>query len=200
MRRELGVGEKDILVGLITSGDFQKRGVDIFIRSLARMNPELRKNVRGLVVGKENHLELYRTLAQQAGLGDRIRFLEPTPQVERCYHALDIFAYPARYEEFGLSVQEAMACGVPVLTSRRVGAVELLGRAGGSMLLENPEESAFAARLEELIAQPDMRRQWSETGMKATKGNTWDRNFQQIQKLYESLLQKKSLKPSSACG
>lgn len=188
MRHGLGVGKAEILIGLVTSGDFQKRGVDIFIRSLARLNPEVRGRVHGVVVGKENRLEDYRRLAREAGLGPKMHFVPATTHVERCYHALDIFFYPARYEEFGLSVQEAMACGAPVLTSRRVGASELLGEAGCPMLLDNPDEEAFCARLEELIAQPEMRRRWAQAGIIAVKDNTWDRNFQRIHGLYEALI------------
>jgi hypothetical protein len=59
------------------------------------------------------------------------------------------------------------------------------------MLLDNPDEEAFCARLEELIARPEMRRGWAQAGIAAVKDNTWDRNFQRVHGLYESLILRK---------
>jgi UDP-glucose:(heptosyl)LPS alpha-1,3-glucosyltransferase len=188
MRRELGVEGHEVLVGLVTSGDFRKRGVALFLRALARVRGEGAARMRAVVIGKERRMDSFRNLARELGLSSRIRFLPPTPQVQRFYHALDVFAYPALFEEFGQSVQEAMACGVPVLTSARVGATELLDREGRGMLLEAPDADAMARRLEELIARPHLRRRWGEAAAAAAAPNTWDRNFKRTSELYEALL------------
>ncbi|MDF3605211.1 glycosyltransferase family 4 protein [Paracoccus sp. DMF-8] len=68
---------------------------------------------------------------RDAGLEGRIRFLGEIPwdQVVRHYQALDLFCAPARWEGFGLTPLEAMACGVPTVASR-VGASEALIRDG----------------------------------------------------------------------
>ena len=126
LRRELGMAEGEILLGLVTSGDFVKRGVALFLKAVGGLREELRSKLHVLIVGREKDLEPYRRLAGEAGLGERARFLAPRPEVERIYHALDLMVHPALFEEFGQSVQEAMACGVPVVTSARVGAAELL--------------------------------------------------------------------------
>jgi UDP-glucose:(heptosyl)LPS alpha-1,3-glucosyltransferase len=131
---------------------------------------------------------LFRRMAGELGIDAQVRFLPPSPEIQRIYHALDVFAYPALYEEFGQSVQEAMACGVPVLTSARVGAAELLGRQGRDMVLDAPDVEDMARRLEELIVRPDLRRRWGEASAVAARENTWDRNFRRTCELYEALL------------
>ena len=188
LRRELGVGTDEVLVGLVTSGDFRKRGVALFLRSLARLRADVASRVRALVIGKERRMGLFRRMASELGIDARVRFLPPSPEIQRIYHALDVFAYPALYEEFGQSVQEAMACGVPVLTNARVGAAELLGREGRDMVLDAPDEESMAQRLEELIVRPDLRRRWGEASAVAARENTWDRNFRRTCELYEALL------------
>lgn len=190
IRRQLGIGSEDVLAGLVTSGDFKKRGVEIFIAALGGLPPDMRLRTHGLIVGKERGLERYRRMATEAGLGRQIHFLPAIPEVQRYYHALDIFVYPALYEEFGLVVQEAFACGVPVLTSCRVGAGELLGKDVHQMLLEKPESGAFSQRLATLIAEPHTRRRWAELGIEACRWNTWDANFRRIRERYDSLLLK----------
>ncbi|UPT74928.1 MAG: glycosyltransferase family 4 protein [Elusimicrobiota bacterium] len=132
MRAELGVATDAVLYGLVTSGDFEKRGLPAFLRafaSAARANPA----ARALVVGKESRPGPYRALARELGVAERVLFRDPMPEVWRFYHALDVYVHPARWEEFGMSVLEALACGLPVITGARVGAAELLrGRRASS--------------------------------------------------------------------
>jgi UDP-glucose:(heptosyl)LPS alpha-1,3-glucosyltransferase len=123
-RAELGLGRDDLIVGLITSGDFEKRGVGLFLRAVDVLR---RRGLafKALVVGKERDLGPYLSLVRQFGLEGVVRFREPRLEVERFYHCLDVYCHPALYEEFGQSVQEAMACGLPVVCGRNVGATEL---------------------------------------------------------------------------
>lgn len=188
-RKELGVPEGAFLAGLITSGDFKKRGVALFLEALARLAPPIKERLHVLVLGSESRLGPYRGLAAGTGLGERIRFLPPTPKVERFYHALDAYCHPALYEEFGQSVQEALACGAPVLTSRRVGASELLGgSAYESLLPEAPSAERLCADLERLVRDAGLRRSLAEAGPKAVRENSWDSNFRKTRALYEGLL------------
>ncbi|HAH08190.1 MAG TPA: hypothetical protein DCM05_16970 [Elusimicrobia bacterium] len=185
-RRELGVPEGAFLIGLITSGDFRKRGVALFLEALARAGLP---DVHALILGQESRLAPYRELAAQTGLGGRIRFLPPTPKVERFYHALDVYCHPALYEEFGQSVQEALACGVPVLTSRRVGASELLtGSVYEGLLPDAPSVEGLRSDLSRLAKDAALRSALSQTGPAAVRGNTWDSNFDKTRALYEGLL------------
>lgn len=187
-REELGAGE-GFLVGLVTSGDFQKRGVDAFIRIVATLPLGLREKVRGLVVGKEKDVSEYRRLARQAGIADRISFLETFPRIQRVYHALDVFVYPALYEEFGQAVQEAMACGAPVLTSRRVGAGELLEREAPGCVLDIPEPAAFTVALARLLEDKAARDSLGGACARACRANTWDENFRRTLDAYARRLQ-----------
>lgn len=186
--RELaGVKPGELLIGIITSGDFAKRGVGPFLSSLTRLPTELKQKTRVLVVGQESKLAPYKRLAAEAGFGERCVFLPPEREVERFYHALDVYVHPALFEEFGQSVQEAMACGVPVLTSRRVGAAELFGPEAGAEILDSPEPEALAKALTGLLQSPERRCKLSGAGLAACKGNTWDRNFEQTYGVIEAV-------------
>lgn len=190
LRRELGLGEGEILLGLVTSGDFAKRGVSILLKAVGGLREELRGKLHVLIVGRERDLDPYRRLAAEAGLGERARFLAPRPEVERIYHALDLMVHPALFEEFGQSVQEAMACGVPVLTSERVGAAELLPRdcEARRLLLARPGEAELRAALERTLGDPALRRRIAEDGIQACRDNSWDRNFRITSEIYQALL------------
>ncbi len=191
-RRELGVPEGGLLVGLITSGDFAKRGVGIFLEGLGRLPQAMKDRLHVLVIGRETRPGPFIQKARAAGLGSRTHFLSPQPRVERYFHALDVFVHPALYEEFGQSVQEALACGTPVLTTRWVGAAELLGKEGREFLMAKPEAALLAGHLERLLKDEALRRRLSDEGMRATRKNTWEHNFKKTFECYQSLLKNRA--------
>lgn len=188
-RRDLGCGKEDVLFGLITSGDFVKRGVDVFLRAFGLLARRM-EGVKAVVIGKQSRLSPYLRLAAEAGVAPLVGFLPPTANVERYYHALDVYVHPAHYEEFGQSVQEALACGLPVLTTTRVGAAELITGEGSDFLLERVEPQALAARMETLAREEGLRRRLSVLGPRAVAANTWDDNFRATLACYKALLKK----------
>jgi len=80
--------------------------------------------------------------------------------------------YPSLYEGFGLPVAEAMACGCPVLISRRASLPEVGGDA--AMYLEDPtDEAELAAGLARLAAEPALREDLAARGLARAAGFTW---------------------------
>jgi glycosyltransferase involved in cell wall biosynthesis len=158
-RRELGLADGVPLVGLVTSGDFAKRGLDTFLEC-ARLVSIERPDARFLVVGSK------RLPADAAThvlvTGGRVQHRPKGAAPERWLAALDLFVYPARFEEYGLVVAEAQALGVPVLTSRAVGASESLPEVYGPWLAERPDAALFAARAVELLGDRAARRALAE--------------------------------------
>jgi len=175
--RETGVIEETLVVGLITSGDLIRRGVPLLLGAVSRLAPTVRQRLRVVVVGKDR-IHPHRSRARELGLGDSVAFLPPQEHVEDLYHAIDLLVHPAHIEEFGLVVLEAMACGVPVLTSRRVGAAELLD--DDFMVMRAPDEGELATRLEQILTRPELRRRCAERALQAAAGHTWERYLDQV--------------------
>lgn len=184
VRAELGVGEDTILAGLITSGNFQKRGLDIAIDAFAALPTGVRRKARLIVIGKDSRVDNFRRQSEGHGLSDHVRFLPPTRRIERFYHALDLYLHPARFEEFGQSVQEAMACGLPVIAGRQVGAMELLPAAAQQTLPDVMDVPALLGKLQEFIGSAELRRQWSEYSIQAAAQNSDAINFEKTLALY----------------
>lgn len=148
-RRELGIDADTPLVGFVTSGDFVKRGLALFLRAaaeIARTEPR----VRFLAVGSKSLPggALRHPLVDARIVRHRPKSADPA----RWFAALDVFLYPALYEEFGMVVLEAQACGVPVITSRRVGAAECLSELHARWLLDVPDAHGFAELTLALLA------------------------------------------------
>ena len=173
-RAELSLGREDVIVGLITSGDFEKRGVGFFLRAVDALKRKGLK-FKALIVGKEGRMGPYLSLVRQFDLVDVVRFREPRIEVERFYHALDAYCHPALYEEFGQSVQEAMACGLPVVCGKAVGATELFPKEMKGLIVD-PTGGELIARLEEVLTSKDLRDGLRDAASRAVAGNTWQVN------------------------
>ena len=157
LRRSLGIDPDAILIGCFGRVRAQK-GVDLLVEAALQVFPR-HPRAQLILTGRitpdnRGFADALVARAEAAGLGDRIRFLGEIPwaEVVRHYQALDLFAAPARWEGFGLTPLEAMACGVPVIASR-VGAYETLVRDGvtGS-LVPRDDARALAAALDRWIS------------------------------------------------
>lgn len=149
-RAELGISDEQILIGMVTSGDFGKRGLDTFLECISAIHHE-NLDVRALVVGGSRCPS---TLKDHATFDSGIASYRPSSlDPEHYFAALDVFLYPARYEEFGIVVLEAMAMGIPIVTNTAVGASELVAMASDDGIIRAPgdEVTAYCDRLSRLL-------------------------------------------------
>ena len=120
-RNQLGLTANTILFLFVGSG-FERKGLASALQALARL-PE---SAHLAIVGRDRHTRRYQTLAQQLGLGDRTHFLGPQQDVRPFYGAADTVVLPTLYDPFPNVALEAMACGLPLVTSTKSGAAELI--------------------------------------------------------------------------
>ena len=189
LRRELGLTVDQPLFGLITSGDFEKRGVTPFLKAFAR-TAEPVPTARALIVGKETRLGPYRALAAQLRISDKVFFREPVADVERLYHGIDVYVHAARWEEFGMTVLEAMACGLPVIAGSKVGAAELLEGQSREFVLADLTPENLAEAMVRLARDPALRTRLSMSGAAAAAPFTLAAHGKAVLSLYERLRKK----------
>jgi glycosyltransferase involved in cell wall biosynthesis len=161
-RRALGLGNSVPLIGFVTSGDFRKRGLDIFLAAAAGIAASV-PEAHFLVAGSKRLPDDAR--ADPLVRAGRVAYRSRSRHPELWMAALDVFLYPARFEEFGLVVAEAQALGVPVLTSRRVGAAECMPAAYRDWLVDEPLSGAFAAKTVALLDDTAARRDLAAAGV-----------------------------------
>ena len=102
------------------------------------------------------------------------------------YHMADVLVAPSRYEGFGLSVIEAQACGVPVITTRGTAQEEA---AGDSALLFDPDDSAtLAGHLDRVLTDGDLRTQLINAGRQNIERFTHRRMADELDQYYHQLL------------
>jgi UDP-glucose:(heptosyl)LPS alpha-1,3-glucosyltransferase len=134
IRRELSIPERSPMVLFVGSG-FRRKGLE---RLLAAWTLPKMQHAYLLVVGDDARIGYYKDRAK-ALAGDRIVFAGRQAAVERYYGAADAVALPSIQEAFGNVVLEGLACGLPVIVARGVGAAEILRGRLNDGIVENPD-------------------------------------------------------------
>jgi glycosyltransferase involved in cell wall biosynthesis len=145
-----------------------------------------------LVVGGSKgwyYQEIFAT-AERLGLvsADRVRFLGRVPDDELplWYNVADVFAYPSRYEGFGLPALEAMSCATPVVVSNTSALPEVVGDAG--ILLDPDDAPAWTRALKELLANRTKAEELAKKGLVQAGTFTWQRAAAETANIYRGVL------------
>jgi UDP-glucose:(heptosyl)LPS alpha-1,3-glucosyltransferase len=157
-RNRMGLEPND-LVGLFVGHNFALKGLKPLLESLgARKQRDGSRTTHLLVCGGGNPAP-YLRLARTLGISDSVHFLGFHPDVRECYWSSDFFVQPTYYDPCSLVVLEALACGLPVITTEQNGAGELMTVGREGYVLTSPGARA------ELIAALD--RMTDDTARKA---------------------------------
>ena len=184
IRRRHGLSESDVVV-LFVGMNFEIKRLELVIEGVAEL---IRKEKRGanlkvLVVGKGNS-DAYQALARGLGIADRVIFAGVTHNVEEYYLASDLFAMPSRFDTFGMAVLEAMAAGLPVIISEKVGAKDLVSDGvHGFVLGEDPSPSDFGRKISSLLIKKN-RLKMGEIAHQKALAHSWDRVADQMEEIY----------------
>jgi|WetSurMetagenome_2_1015567.scaffolds.fasta_scaffold39858_2 UDP-glucose:(heptosyl)LPS alpha-1,3-glucosyltransferase len=146
MRQRQGFAGEHVVFLLVGSG-YARKGVPAAIRSLARLPAAARL----VVVGRDKHQDRYRALAARLGVADRVLFAGPQVDPKPWYGAADAFVLPTLYDPLSNAVLEALACGLPVVTSTRCGAGERVREFGAGTVCPATDIDAIAAGMRELM-------------------------------------------------
>jgi len=184
LRRKFGVEPRCPLLLFVGSG-FKRKGLAAALKALAL----LPFPAHLVVVGKDR-LSPYLRLAEKLGVGRRVSFAGPVAEVAPYYQGADLFVFPTIYEPFSNVCIEAMAAGLPVVTSRINGASEVLIEGENGYGIDNPLDPA------EIAAKIRLGLEISRTRVAETNGDllgrlTWENHVEQVLELYESIRKEK---------
>jgi glycosyltransferase involved in cell wall biosynthesis len=160
-------------VFLLIGHDWKKKGLDALLAAIAlcRGLP-----VNLLVAGSDNR-KSYEGVIRKLDIIDRIRFVEPSPEVMEFYAAADAYVAPSLEDAYGLPILEAMACGLPVAASCRAGASEIIEDGVSGILLSDPENVQELAKVLRMLAtNAELCSRLGQAGHTAAQQEAWDRN------------------------
>ncbi len=143
-------------------------------------------------LGRQNNTEYRKLMLRVDDLGVREEVFftgyVPDERLRSLLAGADMLVFPSIYEGFGLPPLEAMACGVPVITSGRASLPEVVGDA--ALLLEDPlEAEEIAGKVEALVSDPALRSRLAEKGRERARRFTWEKAAAEVLEVYDRVME-----------
>lgn len=163
LRRELGL-EGAVIVGTVARLSREK-GVDILVKAFASVYRRF-PTARLLIVGDGPERASLALLTKESGLDGRVAWAGSQRWEKAIEHLslMDVVAIPSRYEGFGLTAIEAMACGKPVVAFCLDSLSEVIGSEAPGSLVPKEDGEALSNSMAAFVADPDRRRAAGRTG------------------------------------
>lgn len=192
LRRDLGF-EPDSVLFLFMAYDFRKKGVKYLIQAAARLRNKVGSKSFGVVVVGSKPSPALLSLVDGMDLGSIVIFRGPTQNPETYYNACDVFVLPTFYDACSLVVFEAMASGLPAITTRHNGASGIISDGRDGMVLEDPLDVAkMATAMERFLDIPFLETSSSFARQTASHYSK-EANHDRIILILESVLSNSSL-------
>ena len=178
VRKKCGI-EEDEAALLFISNDFKLKGLQSILNAMTLLEIKTK-----LIVVGDDGKGPYMKWADRNGLGKRVLFLGHKSDIEKYYAACDIFVLPTRYDAFANVCLEAMACGVPVITTVANGAAELIRDGENGYILKTRESGELAGRIGALES-PSERDRMGGNGAVQARRFTMEKHISEVLRLYE---------------
>ncbi len=185
-RRRRGLPERFILsVGTLEP----RKNLARLVQAYAAATAGERREIKLVLVGGKGwgYQEIFAQV-ERLGLTRDILFpgFVPADELPWWYRAADVFAYPSLYEGFGLPVLEAMASGIPVMTSTVSSLPEVAGDA--ALLVDPCDVEAMAQAIARLLHDKSLREELVARGLRRAAGYSWARTAIETIAVYQDVL------------
>jgi len=178
IREQYGVKDSDFVILFAGSG-FERKGVKYLLQAVESVNTP----ITVMIVGK-GVLKGERGVYRQ-----NIIFCGPQKDIERYYAAADIFVFPTMYEPFGNVHLEALASGIPVVTTQNSGAAEVIVEGKEGFVIERPEDvAALTERITYFVNNRDDVKNMGMSARKRAEQFSYTRHMVKMTELYENII------------
>jgi UDP-glucose:(heptosyl)LPS alpha-1,3-glucosyltransferase len=186
-RTRWGLKPNDV-AGLFVAMNYRLKGLEPLLHAIRHV--PVTAPFRLLIAGHPNTAS-YERLAQRLGIADRVLFLGPRRDVHHCYFAADFLVHPTFYDPCSLVVLEALACGLPVITSRFNGAAELLTPPREGFVIDNPHEHQQLADCMIQLLDSSRRTACARAARQTAALWTFEHHYQQLLNVFAEAVERK---------
>jgi UDP-glucose:(heptosyl)LPS alpha-1,3-glucosyltransferase len=190
LRTQLSIGADQIVI-LYVSRNYKRKGLRLLIQSLSLIKNRL-DGLKAVVVGRENPLP-YQRLALQYGVEDNLLFVKEERILEKYYGASDFLVLPTLYDPFSNVCLEALACGLPVITTRSNGVAEIITDGKNGYIIEDPRNPAELAQKIALLLTKEVREEMGQHAARSAQHFTTEENARKTLALYEKVFEGKKI-------
>jgi len=185
VREALGLEDRTLF--LIVAHNFKLKGVDTAMRACAELNR--RDDSVGLVVVGNGPIGRYGTFARALGCAHAIRFVGDQPDSRPYYQAADVFVLPTQYDPCSLVVLEAMASGLPVITTMMNGVHELMQNGREGLIMNDYYDHLELAECIRTYMDESVRKRTAQSARNLAERQSSQRVFERYINIYEQVLE-----------
>jgi UDP-glucose:(heptosyl)LPS alpha-1,3-glucosyltransferase len=179
-RQQWGFKADDV-VALFAGINYRLKGLEPLLHAVARVRHE--GPLQLLVAGKPE-TKPFERLARKLGIADRVRFIGYCRDMRNCYFAADLFVHPTFYDPCSNVVLEALACGLPVITSRYNGASEMLNPPREGYVIDDPHDHAELADCLAQLLDSRRRSECASAARRAAAGWTFEHHYREMLRVF----------------
>ena len=166
-----------------------RKNVVALIRAFKKLKRKGCQDYKLVIAGEKGWL--YKQIfneVEHAGLKNEILFLDVVrdEDLPMLYNCADIFVYPSLYEGFGLPPLEAMACGIPVITSNTSSLPEVVGDAG--IMVDPADVNSLCKSMYILLNDKELWNRMSIMGRKRSKLFSWENTAKKMLEIYDEAI------------
>lgn len=179
-RKRLGLN-KDKKIILNVGSEEPRKNISLLINAFDKLKGK--NKVELIRVGEER--EETRKLIEKHGLQDKIKYYKGVSKenLRLLYCSADAFVFPSRYEGFGLPLLEAMACGIPIITTKETSIPEVVGNS--AFFFEESNAIKLKESIEYVITNERINKKMSKNGIQQAKNFSWKKCAENTFKVYE---------------
>jgi UDP-glucose:(heptosyl)LPS alpha-1,3-glucosyltransferase len=167
-------------VALFAAMNYRLKGLEPLLHAVGRLtDPTFR-----LVVAGNPNFGRYARLAARLGVAGRVRFVGHCPDMRNAYFASDFLVHPTFYDPCSLVVLEALACALPVVTTRANGASELLHPLREGYVIDNPHDHDRLAWAMTQLLDPARRAACAQAARKTAGQWTFEHHYRELLKVF----------------
>jgi glycosyltransferase involved in cell wall biosynthesis len=180
VRAQLGLRDNKFVLVLV-GNDWKKKGLVTLMKALAL----LKDLPLVLVVAGKDDPAPYQRRIRELGLEEKVKFFPSRPDVQWYYAAADVYTGPSLEDTFAQPPAEAMACGLPVITTATNGTAEIMTDGFDGLILQDPNDvDGLAERIRWFYEHPEQRESIAAHATETASKYTWDRNGAEMRAIF----------------
>ena len=177
------------MLALFVGAGYRRKGLQTAVNAIGYAK-DMEGNVskiKLLIAGKDDPKPFLRQ-AGRLGISDRLIFAGHVPEPEALYGAADIFVLPTKYDPFSNSCLEAMATGLPVITTVQNGVAEIIEDGSSGFVLKNPDDAAGLAAILQYLSCEKARYEAGKRARLKSENFTWTKTLQKTLEVYGKVI------------
>jgi len=182
IRKRFGIGDEFVI--LFVSNNFRMKGLGYLIKALAKIKKEDHPPFKLLVLGRDRQ-DPYLRLAKKLGILEEVIFAGSTDEPEKYYGAADLLAHPTFYDACSLTVLEALASGLPVITTLSNGAGGIITPGQEGFLISDPQDVQILVQQVSFFLNSGVMQRASIAARRLAETYSFEKNWSRMRDIFQ---------------